>query len=146
MRLKYDEEQSEIREAFIDNGGADDVGYNDDNKGCMVKKGMGSSASGVVEDDDDAKTMILIKMEDIERAKVKREGGGDKRMFSLEYPREDVKDGDNFLLNFIKNKRWVDKEEKDEAADNDTKGHDYNSTSHKHTARKERKAEERKSK
>ena len=26
-------------------------------------------------------------------------------------PRGDVKDGDNFLLDFIKNKRWVDKEE-----------------------------------
>ena len=39
-------------------------------------------------------------------------------------PRGDVKDGDNFLLGFIRNKRWVDKEEVEEAADDDTKGHD----------------------
>ena len=36
-----------------------------------------------------------------------------------------VKDGDNFLLNFIKNKRWGDKEEDEEkASDDDKKGHD----------------------
>ena len=36
-----------------------------------------------------------------------------------------VKDGDNFLLNFIKNKRWRDKEEdEEEASDDDKKGHD----------------------
>ena len=75
LRLKYDEEQSEIREAFIDNGGADDVGYNDDNKGCMVKKGMGSSASGVVYKDDYAEKMIRIAMEDIEQSKVDSGGG-----------------------------------------------------------------------
>ena len=34
-----------------------------------------------------------------------------------------MKDGDNFLLDFIKNKRWVDKEEEEEAADDNTKGH-----------------------
>ena len=40
-------------------------------------------------------------------------------------PRGDVKDGDNFLLDFIKNKRWGDKEEdEEEAADDVTKGHD----------------------
>ena len=36
-----------------------------------------------------------------------------------------VKDGDNLLLNFIKNKIWGDKEEKEEkASDDDKKGHD----------------------
>ena len=40
-------------------------------------------------------------------------------------PRGDVKDGDNFLLNFIKNKRLGDKEEdEEEAANYDKKGHD----------------------
>ena len=38
-------------------------------------------------------------------------------------PRGDVKDGDNFLLDFIKNKRWVNKEEEEETADDDKKGH-----------------------
>ena len=41
-----------------------------------MKKGKGSSALGVVNDDDDAETMIFIEMEDLERAKVEREGGG----------------------------------------------------------------------
>ena len=37
-------------------------------------------------------------------------------------PREDAKDGDNFLLDFIKNKRWGDKEEDEEkASDEGTK-------------------------
>ena len=42
----------------------------------------------------------------------------------MEYLRRDVKYGDNFLLGFIRNKRWVDKEEVEEAADDDTKGQD----------------------
>ena len=36
-----------------------------------------------------------------------------------------MKDGDNFLLDFIKNKIWGDKEEdEEEAADDGRKGHD----------------------
>ena len=38
-------------------------------------------------------------------------------------PKGDVKDGDNLLLGFIKNKIWVDKEEEEEAADDDAKRH-----------------------
>ena len=92
-----------------------------------MKKGKGSSESGVVDNDDNAETMVCIKMEDIERAKVEREGegeeeGGEKRMFGVEDPRGDVKDGDNFLLDFIKNKRWVDKYEEEEATDDNKKG------------------------
>ena len=50
--------------------------------------------------------------------------GGEKRLFAVLYPRGYVKDGDNFLLDYLKNKRWVDKEEEEEAADNNVKGHD----------------------
>ena len=50
--------------------------------------------------------------------------GGEKRLFAVLYPRGYVKDGDNFLLDYLKNKRWVDKEEEEEAADDDTKGYD----------------------
>ena len=39
-------------------------------------------------------------------------------------PRGNVKDGDNLLLNFIKNKRGMDKEKEEEAADNYERGHD----------------------
>ena len=38
-------------------------------------------------------------------------------------PRGGVKNGDNFLLGFIKNNIWVDKEYEEEAADDNTKGH-----------------------
>ena len=35
----------------------------------------------------------------------------------------DVKDVDNLLLDFKKNKIWADKEEEEEAGDKDVKGH-----------------------
>ena len=80
---------------------------------------------GVVDDYDDVEKMIHTEMEDLEQAKVKMEGeGGEKSLFGVADTRGDLKDGDNFLLGFIKNKRWVDKEEEEEAADNDAKGHD----------------------
>ena len=80
---------------------------------------------GVVDDYDDVEKMIHTEMEDLEQAKVKMEGeGGEKSLFGVADTRGDLKDGDNFLLGFIKNKRWVDKEEEEEAADDNTKGHD----------------------
>ena len=39
-------------------------------------------------------------------------------MFGVTDHRGDVKDGDNFLLDFIKNKIWVDREEEEAANDN----------------------------
>ena len=83
-RLEYDEEQRGIREAFIDDGDGDGVGDNDNGKVWMVKKGKVSSGLGVVDDEKNAETMISIEMEDIEQAKVEREGereGGEKRLF-----------------------------------------------------------------
>ena len=44
LRLEYDEEQRGLREAFIDNGGGDGVGDDDDNEVWMVKKGKGYSS------------------------------------------------------------------------------------------------------
>ena len=41
-----------------------------------MKKGKVSSASGVIDDDDNTETMIRIKMEYLEQAKVEKEGGG----------------------------------------------------------------------
>ena len=35
-----------------------------------------------------------------------------------------MKEGDNFLLDFIRKKRWLDKEDEEEAADDDTKRND----------------------
>ena len=90
-----------------------------------MKQGKVSSASGFLDNDDNAETMIRIKMKDLKRAKVKREEEvGEKRMFGVADARGNVKDGDNVLLSFIKNKRWVDKGDEEEAADDDAKGHD----------------------
>ena len=41
-----------------------------------MKKGKVSSALGVIDDDNNTETMIHIKMEDLEQAKVEKEGGG----------------------------------------------------------------------
>ena len=91
----------------------------------MVKNGKGFSAQGVVNDDENADTVVCIEMENLEQAKVEREGErGEKRLFGVADPMGNLKDGDNFLLDFINNKRWVDKEEEEEAAENDAKGHD----------------------
>ena len=40
-------------------------------------KGKGSSALGVIDNNDDAEKTIRIEMEDLERAKVEREGEGE---------------------------------------------------------------------
>ena len=47
-----------------------------------MKKGKIYSASEVVDNDDSAKTMIRIEMEDLELAKAEREGRGDRRSCS----------------------------------------------------------------
>ena len=79
----------------------------------------------VVGNYDDTETIIRTDMEDLERSKVNRDGegkGGEKGLSGMSDPRRNVKNGDNFLLNFIKNKRWVDREAEEEAADDNTQG------------------------
>ena len=60
---------------------------------------------GVVDNYENTETMICFEIEDIERAKVEREGeGGEKRLFGMVDYNRDVKDVDNLLLDFKKNK------------------------------------------
>lgn len=107
-RLAYDEEQKELRSAFLDstNGGEKEAEESDEDENS---------------DDDD---MLIVKrkaepISDDEDSEMQRELQQFEQTTSkgtLKDPRGEVEDGDQFLLDFLKNKKWI---EKDDEGSND---------------------------
>ena len=104
-RFAYDDEQRELRAAFLKSTNSDDDDDdNDDNSGdddgegddWMVKKSASKADAGRAQ-----------KLVESEISELEKLGTGDA---SVSDPRGEVGDGDKFLLDFIKNKRWVDKD------------------------------------
>ena len=94
-KLAYDEEQKALRADFMD----DDSDNNDEDDDWLVKKkGSNAPADGEVEKE---------RLNQIEALAKTSETNGLK----LVDPKGEVQDGDKFLLDFIKNKRWVDQNE-----------------------------------
>ena len=116
-RFAYDDEQRELRAAFLkstnsDGDDNDDNSDDDDDEGddWMVKKSVSKA------DADRAQKLVESEISELEKL-----GTGDA---SVSDPRGEVGDGDKFLLDFIKNKRWVDKDLHDSDDDSDDDGNE----------------------
>lgn len=109
-RFAYDDEQRELRAAFLkstkddsDEDNSDDS--DDDGDNWMVKKAVSKA------DADRAQKMVESEISELEKM-----GTFDA---TVSDPRGEVGDGDKFLLDFIKNKRWVDKDLHENDSDDD---------------------------
>lgn len=102
-KLAYDDEQKELRSAFM-TGDNDESSDSDDD--WLVKKKGAAVFDGEVEKE---------RINAIEQLEKTAEMDGLK----LSDPKGEVQDGDKFLLDFIKNKRWVDQNELESDSDND---------------------------
>jgi len=118
-RLAYDDEQQNIRTAFLKDTNNDD--HQNDNNHHKTNKHDDDDDD---DDDDDNDDTLFQKRttpsttapleEDLERDRLLREemdrlsnSHGPK----LKDPRGDVQDGDRFLLDFVTNRRWVDEDD-----------------------------------
>ena len=91
-KLAYDEEQKAIRAEFMNSDSDDEA----DEDNWLVKKKEETKIEGELEKD---------RLHEID-ALSKAAGSS-----MLKDPKGEVEDGDKFLLDFVKNKRWVDEDE-----------------------------------
>ena len=92
-KLAYNEEQVALRTAFLVDSDDDEGGDNDTDS--WLKKKNKTSCNSAQEREREEEICDLAKLSD-----------GSK----LLDPHGEIKDGDNFLLDFIRNKRWVDRD------------------------------------
>lgn len=108
-KLAYDDEQKALREEFLKDdsdersSGEDGDGYDD----LLVKKKKSDDSS----DGNDKERLEAIEA----LGKTVASNGS-----TLVDPKGEVEDGENFLLDFIKNKRWIDRDDSD--SDSDSQG------------------------
>jgi len=109
-RLAYDTQQQEFRKAFLDSTKIDSDSDDDDGDDeVLVKRKKG----GTKADDDKMQKELLEEIERI-KATVKTDDDNHK----LVDPRGEVEDGETFLLDYFKNRPWMEKA--DESSDEDS--------------------------
>jgi len=99
--LLYNQEQKELRSAFLESTREE----NDDKDDWMVLKKRDKQR-----DNDQADKLIQQELEALEKTTSDA---------TLMDPRGEVEDGDKFLLDFIKNKKWIDKDDDESSSDED---------------------------
>jgi len=98
-RLAYDEEQKELRKAFLGAESEDDT----DDEGLLIVKKEGTKQNEDTEEEDHQKLLEeLQKMEESLAGKVETE--------KLVDPKGEIEDGNKFLLDYFKNRSWIEKE------------------------------------
>jgi len=95
--LAYDEEQKKLRSAFLEGVNTDDD--SDDDDILQVKK------NPLVSELTEKEKIIEKEIEELENSKSE----SDTKNSRVDDPRGMVDDADKFLLDYIKNKRWIDK-------------------------------------
>jgi protein KRI1 len=100
--LLYNQEQKELRSAFLE---STLDGNDDGSDDWMVLKKRAKPTN-----DDETDKLIQQELEALE--KTTSDG-------TLKDPRGEVEDGEKFLLDFIKNKKWIDKEQESSSDDED---------------------------
>eukprot|EP00521_Asterionellopsis_glacialis_P011771 CAMPEP_0195289924 /NCGR_PEP_ID=MMETSP0707-20130614/6000_1 /TAXON_ID=33640 /ORGANISM="Asterionellopsis glacialis, Strain CCMP134" /LENGTH=729 /DNA_ID=CAMNT_0040349983 /DNA_START=41 /DNA_END=2230 /DNA_ORIENTATION=+ len=110
-KLEYDEEQKNLRSAFLDKDGEKDGEEEEEN--WMVFKGKGKA-------NDDSNAQETEEMLRNEISHLEKSGHRDK----IIDPHGEVEDGEQFLLDFIKNKKWIDHEKMAEDDDGDSYDND----------------------
>jgi protein KRI1 len=105
LRLEYDEEQKELRSAFLETTKEDDE--EDDNLLLVKTKSKY---------DDEHHAAKANQELDKEFQSLQKASRGDT---ALKDPRGEVQDGEQFLLDYLKNKKWMEKDDDDDNDDDD---------------------------
>jgi protein KRI1 len=108
-KLGYDKEQEELRKAFLtETSDADDNGENEDDW-MVVKKKVATP------DQDELEKAANEELKEIESISKKTK----KDTTTFKDPRGEVGDGEQYLLDFITNKKWIDRNNINLAGDDD---------------------------
>lgn len=118
-RLAYDEQQKEFRRAFLEStrGGGDsdeNDGDSSDNGEVLVQK-KPRKKSNNLDDDEQLKRQLD---QEIELVKATTRNDVDAR-HKLVDPRGEIQDGESFLLDYFKNRPWIQKEDDGSSSDDD---------------------------
>lgn len=111
-QLAYDDEQRDIRKAFLTSTKDSDDDDDDDGADFMVVKKKH-------QDQDEDEKEFIEEVEKLEKS-MKSVAG---KPSSIVDPKGEVKDGEQFLLNFFKKKSWIDQDQ-DKFSDNDDSNDD----------------------
>ena len=116
-KLGYDAEQEELRKAFLtETSNADDNGENEDDW-MVVKKKVANP------DQDELEKVANEELKEIESLSKKSK----KDTTTFKDPRGEVGDGEQFLLDFITNKKWIDRNNMNLAGGDDDDSNDESS-------------------
>lgn len=107
--LLYDQEQQELRSAFLEST-QDDTENNDEQVLILKKRGEKIQ-------DNETEMLIQQELEALEKT---------SSHATMQDPRGEIQDGDKFLLEYIKNKKWIDKDDDDD--DDDSSSEEEKST------------------
>eukprot|EP00551_Chaetoceros_affinis_P005227 CAMPEP_0203683190 /NCGR_PEP_ID=MMETSP0090-20130426/47391_1 /ASSEMBLY_ACC=CAM_ASM_001088 /TAXON_ID=426623 /ORGANISM="Chaetoceros affinis, Strain CCMP159" /LENGTH=802 /DNA_ID=CAMNT_0050552319 /DNA_START=44 /DNA_END=2452 /DNA_ORIENTATION=- len=126
-KLAYDDEQIALRSAFLSSGGEnvhENESSDDENDSdSWLKKKV---RNNIDETDDQVEQDRLKEIEALVNHDINSSSGHASK---LKDPKGEVEDGDKFLFDFIKNKRWVDHEtfnHEDDGDDNDNSDNENN--------------------
>jgi protein KRI1 len=110
-KLGYDEQQNKLRKAFLTESSgkdekADGESDDDDDEWMVVKKKAPEQDLNQLEKEA---TEQLKEIEDLSNNNSNKKKGDN----TFKDPRGEVEDGEKFLLDFIQNKKWIDKNDLD---------------------------------
>ena len=118
-KLAYDEEQVALRSAFLSSNEKDDQQSDDDDEdnGLLKKKTKKQESIDEIERN---------RLEELANLNALADDSNEGETSNIIDPKGEVEDGEKFLFDFIKNKRWVDhdnfdyKEEDDNEVESDS--------------------------
>jgi protein KRI1 len=125
-KLAYNEQQDELRQAFLKesaklDGGSRDGGCDDDTKQgdewMVIKKQAKASSSKIAAMEQEANK----ELEELQKISKQQNDNS-----TFQDPRGEIQDGEQFLYDFIKNKKWIDKNDPmgEEGSNSDSNGSD----------------------
>ena len=122
-RLAYDAQQQENRKAFLestrDHDGSEEDGDDSDDGDAVIVKRRKKGDDDADDDDDDDAMMQQQLLGEIES--MKATASKDDRLVD---PRGEVEDGEAFLLDYFKNRPWVEKADDDNDSEQDDASND----------------------
>jgi len=113
-KLVYDAEQEKLRRAFLTESSNAEDGENEDDW-MVVKKTIDKPDLDKLEKEASEELKEIKKIS--KKSKEKSKNGDDDDVFKD--PRGEVGDGEKFLLDFITNKKWIDRNDISRDADDD---------------------------
>lgn len=105
-KFNYDDQQEELRKAFLQGSKTNEDDEDEDDWMVVKKK--------TVSNDDPREEELKEEFKALEKISKKT-----KKSDSFKDPRGEVKNGEKFLLEYIKNKKWIDNDASDDDSDDD---------------------------